>query len=127
MKQPTTATYHNQAYEIRRSSDLPNSSFGGSKPAYGTMCWETGRGHWSAGAGGLVARRRTDDGGRTIGGTGHWRGAAEYTFMYGEEALRTNGERRRSRCAGEQGARTNLGGGERKEPTFISDGKHRNF
>ena len=65
----------------------------------------------------MVARQRTDDGGWTMGGTGHRRGAAEYTFMDGEEAERTNGERRRARCAEEQGARRNLGGGgERKEP-----------
>ena len=34
----------------------------------------------------MVALRRTDDGGRTMGGTRHWRGAAEYAFMDGEEA-----------------------------------------
>ena len=54
-------------------------------PAYGTLGQETRRGHWSAGSGGLVALRRTDDGGRTMYGTRHWRGAAEYSFMDGEE------------------------------------------
>ena len=53
---------------------------GGCKPAYGTLGWEARRGHWSAGAGGLVALRRTDDGGRTMGGTIQWRGAAEYAL-----------------------------------------------
>ena len=53
---------------------------GGCKPAYGTLGRETRRGHWSAGAGGLVALLRTDDGGRTMGGTSHWRGAAEYAL-----------------------------------------------
>ena len=28
----------------------------------------------------MVALRRTDDGGRTMGGTRHWRGAAEYAL-----------------------------------------------
>ena len=49
-------------------------------------------------------------------------GAAEYTFMDGEEAERTNGERRRERCAEEQGARTNLGGG-KKEVTNVHLGR----
>ena len=34
---------------------------GGCKPAYGTLGRGTRRGNWSAGAGGLVALRRTDD------------------------------------------------------------------
>ena len=52
----------------------------GCKSAYGTLGRETRRGHWSAGAGGLVALRRTDDAGRTMGGTRNWRGAAEYAL-----------------------------------------------
>ena len=47
---------------------------GGCKPAYGTLGRENRRGHWSAKAGGLVAFRRTDDGGRTMGETRHWGG-----------------------------------------------------
>ena len=57
-----------------------------------------------------------------MGGTGHRRGAAEYTFTDGEEAERTNRERRRARCAEEQGARTNLGGG-KKEGTNVHLGR----
>ena len=52
----------------------PHRSGGGCKPAYGRLGREIRRGHWSAGAGGLVAFRRTDDGGRTTGGTRHWGG-----------------------------------------------------
>ena len=37
---------------------------------------------------------------------------------------RTKGERRRARCAEEQGARTNLGGGKKEGTKIISDGKH---
>ena len=33
----------------------------------------------------MVALRRTDDRGLTMGGTRHWRGAAEYAFMDREE------------------------------------------
>ena len=113
---PSTHTHTQAKYH------QPYRSRGGSKPAYGTLGRENGRGHWSAGAGGLVARRRTDNGGRAMGGTGHWRGASEYTFMDGEEAERTNGERRRARCAEEQGARTNLGGG-KKEGTNVHLGR----
>ena len=40
---------------------------------------------------------------------------------------RTNGERRRARCAEEQGARTNLGGKKKEGTKIISDGKHRIF
>ena len=36
--------------------------------AYGTLGQENRRRHWSAEAGGLVAFRRTDDGGRTMWG-----------------------------------------------------------
>ena len=54
-------------------------------------------------------------------------GAAEYTLMDREEAKRTNRERRRARCAEEQGARTNLGGGGKEGTKIISDGKHRIF
>ena len=60
----------------------------------------------------MVALRRTDDGGRTMGGTRHWRGATEYSFMDGEEE---NGRKERGDgqdVSVEQGARTNLGGGE---------------
>ena len=74
---------------------------GGYKPAYGTLGRETRRGHWSAGARGLVALRRTDDEGRTMGGIRHWRGAAEYAFMEGEEAKRTKGERRQECSEGQ--------------------------
>ena len=35
-------------------------------------------------AGGLVALRQTDSGGRTMGGTRHWRGSAEYAETGGE-------------------------------------------
>ena len=40
---------------------------------------------------------------------------------------RTKGERRRVRCSGEQGTRTNLGGGKKEGTKIISDGKHRIF
>ena len=55
-------------------------------------------------------------------GDGRWGGPdtgggrLKYTLMDGEEAKRKNRERRRARCAEEQGARTNLGG-EKKEGT----------
>ena len=100
---------------------------GGCKPEYGTLGRGTRGGHWSAGAKGLGARRRTDDGGRTMGGTRHWRGAAEYAVMDGEEGKRTKGERIIARCSGEQGTRTNLGEGGKEGTKIISDGKHRNF
>ena len=61
---------------------------GGCKPAYGTLGRKNRRGHWSAEAGGLVAFRLTDDGERTMGGTRHWRGSAEYTETGGEGAYR---------------------------------------
>ena len=73
----------------------------------------------------MVALRRTDDGGRTMRGTRHWRGAADYAFMDGEEGKRKKGERIRARCSGEQGTRTNLGGGGKEGTKLISDGKHR--
>ena len=73
----------------------------------------------------MVALRRTDDGGRAMGGTRHWRGAAEYAFMDREEGKRTKGDRIRSRCSGEQGTRTNLGEGGKEGTKIISDGKHR--
>ena len=72
-----------------------------------------------------MALRRTDDGGQTMGGTRHWRGAAKYTFMDGEEGKSMKGERRQARCSGEQGTRTNLGGGEKEGTKIISEGKHR--
>ena len=59
----------------------------------------------------MVALRRTDGGGRTMGGTRHWRGTAEYAVMDGEAVKRTKVERRRARCYGEQGTQTNLGEG----------------
>ena len=60
-------------------------------------------------------------------GDGRWgdrtlEGGAEYTFMDGEEAERTNGERRQASCAEEQGARTNLRGG-KKEGTNVHLGR----
>ena len=73
----------------------------------------------------MVALRRTDDGGHAMGGTRHWRGAADYAFMDGEEGKRTKGERRRARGSGEQGTWTNIGGGEKEGTIIISDGKHR--
>ena len=46
----------------------PHRSGGGCKPAYGTLGKENRRRLWSAEAGGLVAFRRRDDGGRTMWG-----------------------------------------------------------
>ena len=62
-----------------------------------------------------------------MGGTGHWRGAAEYTFTDGEEV-----ERKTERGDGQDVLKNKAPGrisegGERKEPKFISDRKHRNF
>ena len=82
---------------------------GGCKPEYGMLGRENRRGHWSTEARGLVAFRRTDDGGQAMGGS------AEYTETGGEEADRTKRERRRARCLyiKEPGI---LGGGKRKGP-----------
>ena len=88
----------------------------GCKPAYGTLGRETSRGHWSAGAGGLVALRQTGDGGRTMGGTRHWRGAAEYASMDGEEAKYERREETGKMFCRARHPDEYWRGGERKEP-----------
>ena len=46
-------------------------------------------------------------------------GGSRIRVMDGEEAKRTKGERRKAKCSGEQGTRTNLGGGKRKGPDHL--------
>ena len=100
---------------------------GGCKPAYGTLGQENRRGHWSAEAGGLVAFRRTDDGGRTIGVTRHWRGSDEYTEMGVEEADRTKREKRRAIMFWRARNPDESWRGGKGRDQAITDGKHRNL
>ena len=51
-------------------------------------------------------------------------GAAEYTYMDGEEAKRKKGERIRGRCPRGKTTREILRGGERGGPEPSHDGKH---
>ena len=73
----------------------------------------------------MVALRQTDDGGQTMGGTRHWRGAAEYAFMDVEE-----GKGRKERGDGQDVLESKapgriLEGGGKEGTKIISDGKHR--
>ena len=73
----------------------------------------------------MVALRRTDDGGRTMGGTRHWRGAAEY-MLWTERSKKDEWREEtgkmfwRARHPDESRR-----GGEKEGTKIISDGKHR--
>ena len=55
-------------------------------------------------------------------------GGGRLNTHYGQRGgKRTKGERRRARCSGEQGARTNLGGEKKEGTQIILEGKHRTF
>ena len=75
----------------------------------------------------MVALRRTDDGGRTMGDTRHWRGEAEYT-LWTERRQKGRTERGGGQDVLKNKAPGRISeGGKRKEPKIISDGKHRIF
>ena len=83
-----------------------------------------GRGHWSAGAGGLVARRRTDDGGRTMGRP-DTEGGRLNTRLWTERRQKGRTERGDGQDVLKNKAPGRISEEKkRKEPTFISDGKH---